>query len=71
MRVRRQMTTTWTDCSETRALVALLVDAEGRAWQEVQRLRPREREACARAARRLAELCDDPEAARPAWARDA
>ncbi len=47
-----------TDCAETRALLALLVKNEDRAWLEVRSLRLWERTACARAARRLAEMCD-------------
>jgi hypothetical protein len=58
-----------TDCAETRALLALLVQNEDRASMEVRSLGPRARAACARARQRLGELCDDPEATRPGWDR--
>jgi hypothetical protein len=48
-----------TDCSECRALLALLGDVEDRARREVRQLTDRERTVCARAARRLAELCEE------------
>ena len=57
------------DCAETRALVALLVDAEVRAYLQLRSLGPRERADCARACRRLAELCEDLESVRPSWDR--
>ena len=47
-----------TDCAECRALLALLVQYEDRAVREIERLGPGERAACARACRRLADLCD-------------
>lgn len=58
------------DCAECRALLALLADMPDRARYEVRTLRPRERAACARAARQLAEMCEDPDVDRPAWSPD-
>lgn len=55
------------DCAECRALLALLADMDDRARYEVRTLRPRERASCAGAARRLADLCEDPELDRRAW----
>lgn len=54
------------DCAECRALLSLLAGMEDRARYEVRTLRPRERADCARAARRLVELCEDPQVDRPA-----
>ncbi len=48
-----------TDCAECRALLALLASVEDRARYEVRSLTPHERDMCARAARRLAELCEE------------
>ncbi len=59
------MTGSGTDCAGCRAL---LVENQDRAYREVRHLRPGERAACARACRRLAELCDDA-AAHPTWVR--
>ena len=59
-----------TDCAECRALLALIItNDEDRAIMELRGIGPRARAACGKAARLLAELCEDAEA-RPSWERD-
>jgi len=55
--------------AEARALLALLVGDQERGRMELLFLGSSERKTCAQAARRLAEMCDELEAARPSWDR--